>query len=282
MSQSPVAVLGAAGFIGSHVVTELLRRGREVVAVTDSPPPAGPSPNVRWVQVDLDDHVPDLHGATTCIHLAEPNVLADVAAAERNLARARRVLAAPFGRVVYVSSAVVYGDHRTTPRRESEDIAPEGVYANAKASVERAVSGDPRCAVARLANAYGRGMSPRSVLSDILHQVGSSGRLTLRDLEPVRDYVHVADVARALVDLADASPHGIFNIGTMRGTSVHQLARIACAAAGTPEREVVATSPRNMSSVLVLDVDRMRREVGWSPSVTVEQGVAELVREQVP
>jgi UDP-glucose 4-epimerase len=279
---SAVAVLGAGGFIGRHVVAELVRRGRAVVAITDAQPPATHAPHARWLQLDLDESQLDPHGATTCIHLAEPSALADAAAPERNVARARRVLAAPFERIVYVSSAVVYGDRETTPRREAAALAPEGTYACAKVAVERIVAADPRCAVARVANVYGHGMSPDNVLSDILHQVKSPDRIALRDLAPVRDYIHVTDVARALVELAGGSRGGVFNVGTGRGTSVAELAKIACTAAGIAERAVVATSPRDRTSVLVLDAERMRREVGWAPSVTVEQGVAELVREQIP
>ena len=259
-----VCVLGAAGFIGTHVVAELERRGREVLAP----------------QLDLDHTTPP--AASVCIHLAEPSVLHDAAAAERNLARLRRVLGVPFQRIVYVSSAVVYGDRSQEPHREDGTIAPVGAYAAAKAAAEQLCARDSRCVVARLANAYGRGMAPNNVLSDIVHQLGESGPLALRDLDPVRDYIHVSDAARALVELAVSSAAGIFNIGTSRGTSVRELARIACAAAGTPDRPIHATDPRGASSVLVLDVERMRRELGWSPSVAVEQGVAALVKDQVP
>ncbi len=277
-----VAVLGAAGFIGTHVVAELVHRGCRVTGVDGRPRPPAAPPDVRWLHVDLDQGLKDLEDATTCIHLAEPSALEDAAAAERNIARAHHVLAAPFQRIVYTSSALVYGDERAAPRREDEELDPAGAYARAKAAVERMFLADPRCVVARLANVYGRGMSPRSVLSDILGQLAAPGPLSLRDLAPVRDYVHVVDVARALVDLAVSTARGVLNIGTRRGTSVDELARIACAAAGTPERRVVATSPRHASSALVLDVERIHRELGWSPSVTLEQGIAELVREQLP
>ena len=259
-----VCVLGAAGFIGSHVVAELERRRIPVIAP----------------DLDLDHTAPP--SASACIHLAEPSVLRDPAAAERNIPRLRRILGVPFERIVYVSSAVVYGDRSPHPRREDEAIAPTGAYATAKASAEHLCAHDARCVVARLANAYGRGMSPHSVLSDIVRQLGTAGPIELRDLEPVRDYIHVSDAARALVDLAASTATGIFNIGTARGTAVRELARIACEAAGTPDREIHATDPRGASSVLVLDVERMRRELGWSPSVAVEQGVAALVRDQVP
>lgn len=276
-----VTVLGAAGFIGSHVVSELVSRGHSVIAVSNTPPSASQSPSVQWIQVDLDERVPDPCSGTACIHLAEQNVATDEAATDRNLARARRVLAAPFERIVYVSSAVVYGDQRSAPRREDEDVAPAGAYARAKVAVERVVVADPRCAVARIANVYGRGMSSRNVLSDILTQVGTGDAVELRDVDPIRDYVHVTDVARALVELVGVSLRGIFNIGTMRGTSVGDLARIVCAASGEESRRVVAISPRHTSSILVLDVERIRRELGWAPRVTLEQGVADLIREQL-
>lgn len=275
---SRVVVLGASGFLGTHVVNELVARDHDVLAVTLVPPPAEARPRVTWHQVDLDRSFdPSVFDAPVCVHLAEPAAIVAAAEGEASLARAGRVLAGRFTRIVYASSAVVYGDRVADPRREAEPATPIGTYAVAKLAVEALVAADPRCLAIRVGNAYGPGMSPRNVLSDILGQLHAAGPLAVRDLSPVRDYVHVTDIARAFVAAAFSTVVGVLNIATGRGTSVADLARIACAAAGTPDRPLVSTAPGSPST-LILDIERARRELAWAPAVSVEQGIEDLVQ----
>lgn len=280
-AKADVVVLGAAGFLGHHVLRELRRREHRVIAVARVPPRLDPMEQVRWVELDLDHADLSPLEADTVIHVAEPNAVTSQAGRQSNVDRARRLLAAPFRRIVYVSSAVVYGDQIRLPRRETESVSPAGPYAEAKLAVEELMSADPRCAIVRVANAYGPGMSPQNVVSDILANLGTTGALRLRDLTPVRDFVHVHDVARGVSDVAESSLVGIFNVGTGCGTSIERLARLACVESGTPDRELLSTDARATPSTLVLDIERMRRELGWSPSVTIETGIAELIRERI-
>ena len=214
---SRVVVLGASGFLGTHVVNELVARDHDVLAVTLVPPPAEVRPRVSWHQIDLDrSFEPVVFDAPVCVHLAEPAAIAAAAEGEASLARARRVLAGGFTRIVYASSAVVYGDRVAAPRREAEPATPFGTYAVAKLAVETLVAADPRCLAIRVGNAYGPGMSSRNVLSDILGQLHAAGPLAVRDLSPVRDYVHVTDIARAFVAAAMSTVVGVLNVATGR------------------------------------------------------------------
>lgn len=273
-----IAVLGAGGFVGRHIVREIASRGHTVHAWTlESPPESSPA---TWRQVDLDRFEPRELVADVAIHVAEPSVLSDSSQQDRNIERAKRVLAASVGRVIYASSAVVYGDATDTPRTEDAPTYTSSSYAAAKLAVEECLRRDPRVTIARLTNVYGRGMSSANVLSDILGQIRIAGPLRVRDLAPVRDYLHVEDAARGFADLAEHAVTGIVNLGTGVGSSVADLARIACRAAGTPERELVATSPRDGRSTLVLDAGRARRELRWAPQISIEDGITRLVQEQ--
>jgi UDP-glucose 4-epimerase len=198
-----------------------------------------------------------------------------------NVDRARRVVDAPFQRIVYVSTGAVYGDRASTPRRETDEVAAGSEYTAAKLRVEAIVFPDPRCAIARLGNVYGRGMSAHNVLSDLLAQIDTPGPLRVRDLEPVRDYVEVRDVARALVDLVIAKLTGIINIATGTGTSVRSLARMIGARVGQADRAVVTSEPSHARSSLVLDIERARAELGWTPAIALERGLSELVERRV-
>lgn len=266
-----VAVFGALGFIGHHVALELIRRGHSVRGFDLR----GETP------FDLETVIPPAQQGDVAIHAAEPGVATDERHAERSLARLRSLLAAPFARVVYVSSAVVYGDDASTPRSEMSNLSPRGVYALSKRTVEEEAMRDPRCTIVRLANVYGIGMAITNVLSDMLAQVGQPGPVRLRDLAPVRDYIHVTDVARAVVTVVENPRQGLFNIGSGRGYSVEQLARIVNEAAGQPERDIVATQPAGRASYLVLDPSKAQRELGWESTIAIETGLTELVRDIV-
>jgi UDP-glucose 4-epimerase len=274
-----LVVLGAAGFIGSHVLRECWDRGHDVIGVSRDGNPAGAA-GVDWASLDLDRDVPRF-GDAVCVHLAEPNLKADPENSAQNLLRAKHVLAAPFSRIVYCSSAGVYGDQISTPRREDESVAGTTEYARSKIAVEGLMAADPRCVTVRLANVYGRGMSRHNVLSDILGQLHLPGPIRLRDLTPIRDYVAVKDVADAIVEIAFSDISGTFNIGSGRGTSVRELATIVCEVGGQPGRAITGANRTSVASHLVLSIERLHKELGWSPSVGLTDGMAQLIQEGV-
>jgi nucleoside-diphosphate-sugar epimerase len=275
LSVSRVVVLGGDGFIGRHVLATLQRDGVDVCGIGLAP--RSEVSGVRWLQRDLDrDDLGEI-SAEVCIHLAECSTLTDTVAAVQNLERARAVLGASFDHVIYASSAVVYGDHDAAPHGEADPVAPRGTYAKAKLAVETELVRDARCIAVRLANVYGEGMSKHNVLSDLLAQRESDGPIRLRDLGPVRDYVHVRDVARAFLALVRHRSSGVINVGTGVGTSVADLCETMCALVGRRGRALVATAPRSEPSALVVDYERLQRLTGWSPEITVEAGLAELI-----
>jgi nucleoside-diphosphate-sugar epimerase len=173
----------------------------------------------------------------------------------------------------------VYGDAYENSRSEDAPVRAAGPYAAAKLAVEELMRRDSRCTIVRLSNVYGPGMSSANVLSDIVGQLGAGGPIRVRDLAPVRDYLHVDDAATAFAELVERPVAGTLNVGTGTGTSVETLARLACSAAGTPDRALVETAPGATRSILVLDVDRARSQLHWRAAVSVEQGITRIVQE---
>jgi nucleoside-diphosphate-sugar epimerase len=164
--------------------------------------------------------------------------------------------------VVYASSAAVYGDGVSRPRRTDEPVIPVNAYARAKAICEAEVLAAGG-AVARLANLYGPGMAANNVISDILRQIPGTGPLTVRDGAPVRDYLWVDDAARGIADLAS--------------TRAGEVARIALDLAGQSERQVVASAPTVTPSHLILDVSATVAMLGWRSKVSLEEGLKALL-----
>lgn len=307
-------VTGGLGFIGSHIARHLLSLGHEV-AVVDARNPAGiVAPGAECVRADVTDHGAmrsAVRGSDGVFHLAAltsaPESIAKPAEYERvNVGGTRAVLGAAAlagAPIVLASSAAVYGNAGGGAGRPiAEDAAckPANPYGATKLECERVLSdrqqkaqvpSSPGAVPLRLFNAYGP--------ADALHGAASIGviarfadRLADRlrpvvsgDGRQVRDFVHVDDIARAFVaamQLAASAPgpHGAFNVGTGRGTTVACLARAMARAAGLEgaraEPEFGPAAPGDVE-YSVADTRRAASVLGWSASVELDEGLRRLL-----
>lgn len=258
-----VVVTGSSGFIGSALCARLESSGVRVLrASRGGPLPAAPG--------------------AVCVHLAASNDPRDIEARYKenrreSLELGRRVLGAGYARVVFASSALVYGDAEASPRREDSPLAPTSAYGRLKREVEALFGGAPH-AVARISNVYGPGMSPVNVFSHILAQLRSGGGVRMRNLSSVRDYVFVSDVAEALAALATSDAAGVFNVSTGRGTRVDELVVLLARLTGRTGASAVAEDPDPPPSVLILAPDRIARTLGWRAKISLEEGLGALIK----
>lgn len=279
-----VVVTGASGFVGRSVCLNLTQSGVSVVGVGRRADPK--LDRVEYLRVsDYATLRSTIQGkGYRCIHLAGENVISRVSQApdaelQQSLHVARGILDCDFESVIYVSSGAVYGDRFPAPRTESDPADLTMAYARLKYETEQIFLARGH-GVARLANVYGAGMSEYNVLSHILKQLACDGDLRVRDGAPVRDYVHVHDVAAALVLMARKAARGLFNVGTGVGTSVSQLADLVLASAGQGTRRFVSQEPsKGQPSTLVLDPSRLRVTLGWTARVSLADGLERLVKE---
>lgn len=274
-----VVVTGASGFLGQAVLRALQARG--VAALGLARRPGG-----TWQQVSAYTQAPQ---AKVIVHLAETSHRgtlnrAGEAAAAALEATLRTLLARGYPRFVYASSAAVYGDEATTPRRESDPVSDTDLYARMKLAHEDLVTSAPGVSgvVARLTNLYGTGMSPDNVLSALLRQFPGDGTLQVLDDAPVRDFLHVDDAAAALVAMALGGASGTFNVGSGTGTSVRELARVFCAAADGPPRPLRPLQASGRRSCLVVDASAARAAFGWRPQTALAEGLRQLLDSSPP
>jgi UDP-glucose 4-epimerase len=266
-----VVVTGASGFLGRRVTWSLRERDIDCVGVARRP--AADTVTVASYE--------DTPRGDVLVHLAES---ADQRAAETGgpeyLAAAAATLSAllekGFGRVVYASSAVVYGDRSSSPRGPGDPVVISDAYSRLKRDSELAVLGQEGVVV-RLSNLYGPGMSSENVVSAVLRQIPGEGPVRVRDCTPIRDYVWIDDAADALATMALARPRGVYNVGTGCGTSVGQLAEAALDIAGESDRPILETSPSGRSSQLVLDVTLTTEAFGWRPRTALRDGLTILM-----
>ncbi|HEY8832419.1 MAG TPA: GDP-mannose 4,6-dehydratase [Gemmatimonadaceae bacterium] len=302
-----VLVTGGAGFIGSHVADVFLAKKWEVTIVDDLS--SGKRENVpagaKFLEINVNS--PELVRLVTeqkfdvITHLAaQMDVRKSVAdplfdatvniLGTLNLMEALRA-AASRARVVFTSTGgALYGDFNTPPNYETYPKDPESPYAIAKLSAEYYLSYYGRVhnmesAALRFGNVYGPRQDPHGEAGVVAIFCGRILRnQPLRifgDGLQTRDYVYVGDVARAMF-LAATEPlppkarldaRG-FNIGTGKGTSVIEIARLLQDAAGTKVPIEFAPSRPGEQQDSFVNADKARDLLGWTPQVTLAEGVA--------
>jgi nucleoside-diphosphate-sugar epimerase len=265
-----IVVSGASGFIGRILVRTLKVGEGTILGVGRSP--------IANIQVERYEDTPD---GDVLIHLAENNnrtlAFSDkVSYEEEVLQGLKKITTKGFQKVVYVSSAIVYGDRSNTPYGINSPTGATDEYTRAKLACESYVL-DAGGVVARLSNVYGSGMPLGNVVSTILAQIPSNKLLEVRDDKPVRDFIWVEDVAFALASLANMNSNGIYNIGTGVGTQIRDLASIALNCVGKLDRAIVATNPSDRQSYNVLDISKTVDHLGWVPQTKLEEGIQILL-----
>ncbi|AOS44982.1 dTDP-4-dehydro-6-deoxyglucose reductase [Lacunisphaera limnophila] len=267
-----VVVTGASGFVGGALARALRSAGIAVV-------PVARSPGAGWRQLADYREAPP---ADVLVHLAEDNnrgrVNAGGAAASGAAIRTmEQLLAKPYRRVIYASSAVLYGDEESQPRGRGDAVQLADTYATTKWECERRVLQAKGNLVVRLANIYGPAMSANNVISTILGQIPGKGPLCVWDAGPVRDFLWIDDAVTALCAAITSEVDGVLNLGSGVGHSIGEVARIALAISGEADRPVQSTQPAGRSSRLVLDIQETTRALGWRPTTHLKTGVERLM-----
>ena len=265
-----VVVTGAAGFLGRAVMGRLQATGVSCVGLSRRD-----VPGLRRV-ADYGD-APE---AEVLVHLAQTNDRAAAnVAGDGGMASALETVEALAAkghrRIVYASSAALYGDGSTRPHPVTDPTTVVDAYTRTKYRSEESVLGRGGV-VARLSNLYGPGMAAGNVLGQLLAQLGRGPTITMHSLEPVRDFLWVEDAARALCRMVESDTTGVFNVATGVGTSIRELVHMALAKAGSGQ-SVVALHALERPSHLVLDIAGTTAALGWEPEVGIEEGVGELV-----
>ncbi len=295
------AVLGGAGFLGSHLTEALLAGGRRV-RVFDRPNAdlrnlAGATGDWDFLGGDFlnqEDQRAALRGADTVFHLVSTTIPASsnrnpVYDVETNLVASVRMLdlavEAGVSRVVFVSSGgTVYGPPQALPVAEDHPTDPRVSYGVVKLAVEKYLRVYRELhglsyRILRLANPYGPRQDPagaQGAASVFLGRVHRGLPVEIwGDGSVVRDYLYVADaVAGVLAAAGTAGPAGLYNIGSGKGVSLRRLVELIGEVSGRPVR-VAHLDPRPFDvPENVLDISRARRELGWAPRIPLREGLA--------
>jgi len=306
MADKTVLFTGGAGFIGSHVIPLLLERDYRIRIIDnmfrgdrDKMAELVAGGNVELIDQDVrygGSVQRAVRGCESVIHFAAVSINKSVADSDEsmdiNMIGNHNVFAAAADegvrRLVFASSASVYGDPEKLPMHEDDTLHPLTPYCISKRAGEDLLGFYQRSKglnwiALRFFNVYGPGQKTTAYYTSVINHFVNrlrNGQPPVIDGrgEQSMDFIHVHDIATSVVAALEAETGNVpINIGTGIDTSVADLARILIEAVG------VDVEPQfNPRDVLVsrraADITRAREVLGWQPTIEVKDGMIDLVR----
>lgn len=298
-----ILVTGGAGFIGSHVVDLFLEKGYEVAILDDLSTGRESNINPRAKFYKMDIRSPEVREVFEAErpdyvshHAAQMDVRRSVAQplfdADVNILGSLNLIerAKEFGvkRFVYISTGgAVYGEPEYVPCDEAHPINPICQYGASKHTVEHYLfmyhfNYGLNYTVLRYPNVYGPRQDPHGeagVVAIFTGKMLAGEPVTINgDGEQTRDFVYVGDCAYAnyLAVTVEHQP-GIFNIGWGRPTSVNDIFNTLAKITEYPHAASFGPAKMGETRHIYLDATKAKRELGWSPSLSLEAGLEKTV-----
>jgi nucleoside-diphosphate-sugar epimerase len=289
---SSVLVTGASGFIGSHCLQPLVAAGLEVHAVRSSAP-ALKLDGVAWHQADLldDGELAQLVGSVRPTHLAWfaipglfPTAIENFYWTAASL-RLYRHFAEHGGRRLVTAGTSYEYDWRygfcsemVTPR------VPDSVYGTCKKGLGDLV--DTYAVTAGLSSAWGRVFflygpreDPKRLVSSVIHNLLLGVPAKCSHGEQIREYLHVQDVADAFVAILLSEVIGPVNISSGTPVTLKSIVTKIGSKLERPELVELGAIPARENDVplVAADVRRLIKEVGWRPSIGLDDGLDQTI-----
>src|SRR3989337_3238071 len=297
-----ILVTGGAGFIGSHIVDAYLQEGHEVSIIDDlsSGKQENINPQAKFFKIDVGaTEVEDIfkQGRFDVVnhHAAQMDVRKSVADpifdARVNILGSLKLLqncvkykVKKF--ILASTGGAIYGEQEKFPAPESHPTKPLSPYGVSKLAGEHylffyKMTYNMSSIILRYANVYGPRQDPHGEAG----VVAIFAQKLLRGEQPVingdgmqpREFVYVGEVARANVLALSYNGGGTFNIGTGKETTVRQLFRQLVDICGVKAEEIYGHPKNGEQKRSVIDFEKAKKTLGWSPHVFLEEGLKHTV-----
>jgi dTDP-glucose 4,6-dehydratase len=299
-------VTGGAGFLGSHLCDELLRRGHRVICVDNLE--TGSLKNIEhirapeFVHLNLDIiepyHVDE--PVDIVYHLASPASPIDYLrlplhtlkvgshGTHHSLGLAKKHRA----RFLLASTSEVYGDPQVHPQTEDywghvNPIGPRGVYDEAKRYAEALTMAYHRqqgvdTSIVRIFNTYGARMRPHDgrAIPTFLRQALTDRPITVfGDGSQTRSFCYVDDLIRGIIALAESDEHHPVNVGNPDEYTLLELAETVIEVTGSRSEIVHEALPTDDPRQRRPDITRARELLGWVPEIDLREGLRRTIEQ---
>jgi dTDP-glucose 4,6-dehydratase len=302
-------VTGGAGFLGSHLCDELLRRGHRVICVDNFE--TGSLANIEHIRTDrfryLNCDIIEPYFVDEPIdfvyHLASPASpidylrlpLATLKVGSYGTHHTLGLAKLHRARFLTASTSEVYGDPKIHPQPESywghvNPIGPRGVYDEAKRYAEALTMAYHRqqgvdTAIVRIFNTYGPRMRPHDgrAIPTFLRQALQDRPITVfGDGSQTRSFCYVEDLIRGIILLSESGYHDPVNIGNPNEFTLLELAEAVLEITGSGSEVIYEALPTDDPQVRQPDISLARKVLGWEPSVELRDGLRRTIEESGP
>ena len=293
-----VLVTGGAGFIGSHVVDLLIEAGHDVVVVDDLSTGRREilNPRAKFYQLDIRSpemesvfkkerpEVIDHHAAQMDVRrsVADPLFDADVNILG-SIKLAQLAIKYKVGKFIHISSGgAAYGEPVYLPCDEKHPVTPLCPYGLTKYMFEKylyifKLNDGLDYSVLRYPNVYGPRQNPEGEAGVVAIFAGKMLRgegVTINGTgEQVRDFVYVADCARANLMLLTTGSGQVYNLGYGVGTSINEIFAALKEITGYPMAAQNGPAKTGETFRIYLDASKAQNELGWQPRVGLREGL---------
>jgi len=297
-------VTGGAGFLGSHLCDELLRRGHRVVCIDNLETGSLKniehirSPDFRFELLDIASPYFVDEPIDVVYHLASPASPIDYLrlplhtlkvgshGTHHTLGLAKKHRA----RFLLASTSEVYGDPQVHPQPESywghvNPIGPRGVYDEAKRYAEALTMAYHRqqgvdTTIIRIFNTYGSRMRPHDgrAIPTFMRQALQNRPITVfGDGSQTRSFCYVDDLIRGMIALSESGHAGPINIGNPNEFTLLQLAETIIEVTGSDSEIVFEALPTDDPQVRQPDIGLARDLLGWEPEIDLRDGLLRTI-----
>lgn len=272
-----IAVTGSSGFIGSVLTKTLKDKGYNISEISRQ----------KGVYITEWDNIKDYSNVDVIVHLAGKLFVPDSFENPRDFYQVNFIstlnaleLARKNGAKFIFLSSYIYGPPKEIPVFEEHSLNPHNPYAQTKLICEKACEGycrdfDMNVTIFRPFNIYGPGQSKNFLIPTIIDNA-SQGNITLKDPRPKRDYIHVKDVAGAILKEIESDKQGFttYNLGTGKSYSVEEVVSLVKKFSKI-NVEVNYTHEYRKGEVLdsVADISKIKKELGWEPDYDLKRGI---------
>ena len=300
-----IVILGASGFLGSHLCDELIARGDDVVGIDDLSSSTGSNlkalesePRFTFLKGDIAEGIP-VHGTVDAVlNFASPaspprylNMpIQTLRTGSRGTDNALQFALENNARFIMASTSEVYGDPTVSPQVETywgnvNSIGERSCYDEAKRYAEALCMAywrehQANIGIVRIFNTYGPRLDPTDgrVVSNFVCQALQGQNLTVYgDGSQTRSFCYVDDEIRGILALLDSNERGPINIGNPVEFTMLELAELVLELTGSQSKLVFEALPADDPLQRCPDITLARELLKWEPTVDLREGLRNTI-----
>jgi nucleoside-diphosphate-sugar epimerase len=300
-----IVVLGASGFLGSHLCDELIARGDEVVGIDDLSSSTGVNlkalesePRFTFLKGDIAEGIPVRGTVDVVLNFASPASppryldmpIQTLRTGSQGTDNALRFALENNARFIMASTSEVYGDPTISPQVETywgnvNSIGERSCYDEAKRYAEALCMAywreyQANIGIVRIFNTYGPRLDPTDgrVVSNFVCQALQGQNLTVYgDGSQTRSFCYVDDEIRGILALLDSNERGPINIGNPVEFTMLELAELVLELTGSQSQLVYEALPADDPLQRCPDITLARQLLNWEPTVELREGLRHTI-----